>query len=149
MPGHEDLIEALARLDPAALEEVVTAAYRQRAGGSEAVDLGRPDLTATADEFARWVAQRHLASDAALDRVVYLPTGSPADEIRLLEINRFLNGADPDPIEPLDFTPETDSPFRVFVADITSGQWERVRNEPDKALPAGWRLPDNRVFVRG
>lgn len=148
MLDREELIQALTRLDPAALEEVVTTAYRRR-NDTEPGDLVRPDRHATPDQFAHWLARRHLSTDAALEQVVYLPTGAPENEIRLLEVNRFLNQADTQPIEPLDFTPEMDPPYRVFVADITSDQWDRVQQEGDSILPPGWRFRDNQVIVRG
>lgn len=148
MPDREQLIQALAQLDPATLEDVINAAYRQR-NDLEAGAQARPDHQATPEQFARWLARRHLSSDAALERVVYLPAGAPQNEIRLLEINRLLNPPDYDSIEPLDFTPEMDLPYRVFVADITGDQWVRVQQDPDALLPRGWRLDDFQVIVRG
>ncbi|HZW33589.1 MAG TPA: hypothetical protein VFF52_22910 [Isosphaeraceae bacterium] len=148
MPGHEELIQTLAQLDPATLEEVVSAAYRQRSQRTEAIDQERPNPEATAEQFAQWLAQRHLASDMALERVVYLPTGAPADEIRLLEVNRLLNPPDLDTIEPLDFTPDIDPAFKVFVADVTTDQWERIQRTPESILPSGWELKDYKTFTR-
>jgi hypothetical protein len=147
MPNREELIQALTQLDSATLEEVVNTAYRKR-NDSEAAAHLRPDRQATPEQFAEWLAQRHLSTDAAIERVVYLPAGAPKNEIRLLEVNRLLNPPDNDSIEPLDFTPEMDVPYRVFVADITSDQWDRVQREPGAVLPPGWRLEDNRVIVR-
>jgi hypothetical protein len=148
MPNREELIRALTQLDPATLEEVVTTAYRQRYD-TLPDDQVRPDRHDTPEQFARWLAQRHLSTDAALERVIYLPTGAPENEIRLLEVNRFLNQSDTQAIEPLDFTPEMDLPYRVFVADITSDQWEHVQRGGDAALPPGWQFHDNRIIVRG
>ena len=72
-----------------------------------------------------------METDAAIERVVYLPTGAPNNEIRLLEVNRFLRPPDNDVIEPLDFTPDiAEVPFRVFVADVTRDQWERIQRDP-------------------
>ncbi len=84
-----------------------------------------------------------------LERVIYLPTGAPDKEIRLLEVNRLLNPPDPDIIEPLDFTPDADPPFKIFVADITMDQWEQVQRAPETILPSGWKLEGNQVFTRG
>jgi hypothetical protein len=146
--SREELIQALAQLDPATLEDVVSAAYRQRTQRTEATDQERPNPEATAEQFARWLAKRHLSSDMAIERVVYLPSGAPGDEIRLLEVNRLLNPPDPDTIEPLDFTPDTDPPFKVFVADVTTDQWERIKRTPESILPSGWELEPNQVFTR-
>lgn len=148
MPDREQLIQALIQLDPASLEEVVNAAYRQRTD-SEAGAAMRPAPDATAAQFAHWLARRHLSTDAAIERVIYLPTGAPENEIRLLEVNRFLNQSDPQAIEPLDFTPEMDLPYRVFVADITGDQWDLVKRDGDPVLPPGWRFQDNQMIVRG
>jgi len=129
-------------------EDVVTSAFRQRHDSDEGDAQTRPDPQATPEQFARWLAERHLSSDVAIDKVVYLPTGAPANEIRMLEVNRFLNPPETDVIEPLDFTPEMDLPYRVFVADMTSDQWERVQREPHAALPPGWRLDGYQIIGR-
>ena len=148
MQNHENLIRALTQLDPASLEEVVTAAYRQRNDSQPDLAI-RPDSQATSEQFAHWLARRHLSTDAALERIVYLPTGAPENEIRLLEVNRFLNQSDTETIEPLDFTPEMGLPFRVFVADITTDQWDLVRRKGNSVLPSGWLFEDNQIIGRG
>lgn len=149
MANREDLIQALAQLDPTAFEEVITSAYRQRHDSEGATSLASPDRRATPGQFAHWLARRHLSGDAAIERVVYLPAGSPPDEIRLLEVNQLLNAPNPDVIEPLDFTPDNGLPFKVFVADITADQWERITQAPQSILPAGWELPGNQIIKRG
>jgi hypothetical protein len=148
MPDREQLIEALAQLDPAAFEDVVTSAFRRRHPPGEAASPDAPDSRATPQQFAHWLANRHLSSDAAIEQVVYLPDGSPAGEIRLLEVNRFLDAPEPDVVEPLDFTPDTDPPFRVFVADITSDQWDRIKRAPESLLPKGWNLKEYQIIGR-
>jgi hypothetical protein len=149
MPTREELIHALTQLDSATFENVVTSAYQKRCDPDELAAQTRPDPMAAPEQFARWLAQRHLASDVAIERVLYLPTGAPNDEIRLLEVNRLLNPPDPDIIEPLDFTPDTDPRFKVYVADVTMDQWERIKQSPDKILPAGWKLEGNQIITRG
>lgn len=148
MANRDDLVHALAQLDPASFEDVITSAFRQRYNSEAVAHQTAPDPRATSEQFAQWIATRHLSSDAAIERVVYLPTGSPDDEIRLLEVNRFLNPPEPDVIEPLDFTPDTDPPFKVFVADVTTDQWERIKQSPESILPAGWRLEGNQIITR-
>jgi hypothetical protein len=149
MPNHEDLVQALAQLDPADMEEVITTAYRRRLDPTVAATQARPEPEATPEQFARWLAHRHLSSDAAVDRVVYLPAGDLDNEIRLLEINRFLNPPDPDVVEPLDFSPDIDGlPYKVFVADITTDQWERIQRAPEAFLPAGWDLTGHQIITR-
>lgn len=149
MVSREDLIATLAGLDPAMLEEVITSAYRKRRDGNVPAPSLAPAGGTTSEQFARWLAARHLASDPAIEKVVYLPTGAPAGEVRLLEVNRLLNPPDPDSVEPLDFTPDTETPFRVFVADVTGDQWERIQRSPEAMLPDGWALAGNLIFGRG
>jgi hypothetical protein len=149
MANRDDLVQALAQLDPTTFEDVITSAYRQRHDSSGVASQAAPDPPKTPEEFAHWLATRHLSSDAAIERVVYLPTGSPDGEIRLLEVNRFLNPPDLDVVEPLDFSPDTGLPFKVFVADVTADQWERIKQDPGSILPTGWELEDNRIITRG
>jgi len=147
MPNPEELIQALAELDPATLENVINTAYNRR---RDRARPARPDPEEGPGPFARWLAQRHMETDAAIERVVYLPTGAPNNEIRLLEVNRFLRPPDNDVIEPLDFTPDiAEVPFRVFVADVTRDQWERIQGDPDLLSHVGWQLKDNQIYARG
>ncbi len=148
MTNREDLIQTLARLDPATFEDVIASAYQQRHGTAGAALQTRPDPQATAQQFAEWLARRHMSSDMAIERVIFLPSGAQDHEIRLLEVNRLLNPPDPDVIEPLDFSPD-DLPFKVFVADVTTDQWERIKGEPDTMLPPSWKLDGNLIFTRG
>jgi len=149
MPDRDELIQTLAQLDAATLEDVITSAYRQRQVAEGDASPAPPGPHAKPQQFAHWLAKRHLSSDGAIERVVYLPTDSPGDEIRLLEVNRFLNPPDPDAVEPLDFTPDIDLPFRVFVADVTTDQWERIKQAPESILPAGWKMEGNQIITRG
>jgi hypothetical protein len=148
MPSREDLIATLASLDSASFEDVISSAYQQRLGTAGTTPATRPDPQATARQLAEWLARRHMASDMAIERVIYLPTGAQDDEIRLLEVNRLLNPPEFDVIEPLDFSPD-DLSFKVFVADVTSDQWERIKREPDAVLPPGWKLDGNIILTRG
>ncbi len=93
------------------------------------------------DQFAQWIARRHLAADPGLSDVLYLPANAPPDEVRLLEINTLLSVPDkPGPIERFDFGPDIPGlTFVVLVADITPDQWTAVQSNR-LALPAGWTL---------
>jgi hypothetical protein len=148
MANREDLVQTLADLDPATFENVIASAYRQRHGTAGGAPQTRPDHTATPRQFAEWLARRHMSSDMAIERVVYLPSGARDDEIRLLEVNRLLNPPDPDVKEPLDFSPD-DLSYKVFVADVRADQWERIKQAPDALLPRGWMLDSNLIFARG
>jgi len=148
MSNREELITTLASLDSASFEDVISSAYQRRLGVTGGAPSTRPDPQATARQFAEWLARRHMSSDLAIERVIYLPAGAQDDEIRLLEVNRLLHHPDPDVIEPLDFSPD-DLHFKVFVADVTSDQWDRIKREPNAVLPPGWRLDGNLIFTRG
>ncbi|MGO9598931.1 MAG: hypothetical protein ACLP7Q_13160 [Isosphaeraceae bacterium] len=148
MPDLEELIQALTELDPATLQNVINSAFERRRDLADRAELARPDLGTTPSQFAKWLALRHMETDAAIERVVYLPAGAPAGEIRLLEVNRFLHPPEDDLIEPLDFTPESfNLPFTVLVADVTRDQWERIQRDVG-LLPKGWDLKDSQTFTR-
>lgn len=90
--------------------------------------------------FASWLARQHLRFDSRLTKVVYLPTGAPEDEVRLLEINTGLYQEPGSAIVPIETTPAVrDLPFRVWIADITPDEWEQIQANPG-LLPAGWSL---------
>ncbi len=74
MSSREDLIATLASLDSASFEDVISSAYQQRLGTAGGAPVTRPDPQATARQFAEWLARRHMSSDLAIERVVYLPT---------------------------------------------------------------------------
>lgn len=150
MSTREDLVRALVQLDSASFDDVINTAFRQRYDSTEPTAFTGPDPQAAPEEFASWLARRHLSSDAVIERIIYLPVGAPENEIRLLEVNRLLNAPpDSDVIEPLDFTPDVaDLPFKVLVADVTADQWERIRKGSDPILPPGWELEGNRIFSR-
>ena len=99
--------------------------------------------------MARWYATRHLSLDPTIREAIYLPRGAPANEIRLVEVNALSALPDDAPVEALDFGADPDLPggHRLLVADVTPGQWDRIRGGK-LALPDGWGLADNRVFGR-
>ena len=100
------------------------------------------------DDVAAWVAKRHLLVDTAIREIWYLPTSSPADEIRLIELNGRLAGTDWD-VEPMDFSLDVDgNHFKLLVADTTSQTLEQVKTDASR-LPAGWSLSGAQVWRRG
>jgi len=102
-----------------------------------------PNLEMSRDQFAQWVAFRHLASNASLRQVVYFPQGAPSDEIRFLEIDGDPWLPEEDRPERSDFSPNIlGISFRVIVADITPNQWRRIKNDPS-LLPEGWSLTNS------
>lgn len=147
MTGNDQLVEQLSRLEESDFVSVVEEARRKRMSH-------RPPAPDRPKEFnrdalARWYATRHLAIEPYIREVVYLPANAPGSEIRLLEVNVRSNVPDDAPLEPIDFRADSDLPgeHQLFVADITPGQWERVK-AGTLALPAGWVLAGNQVFGR-
>jgi hypothetical protein len=100
------------------------------------------------DEVAGWVASRHLAADSSIREIWYLPTGSPPDEIRLIEVNgRLAVGGWG--VEPIDFALEVDNiRFKLLVADTTNDELERAKKDPS-IFPPGWWLSGAKIWGRG
>jgi hypothetical protein len=99
------------------------------------------------DEIAAWLAKTHILSDSAIREVWYLPTGAAPDEIRLLEVNDRFAGSE-EQIDAVDFGVDVGGkPFRLFVADITSDQLVRVKQDPSQ-LPTGWSIKGARHWGR-
>ncbi len=104
--------------------------------------------TGSRDEVAAWVARKHLIADSAIREVWYLPREAPPEEIRLLELNDRLAG-DESQAEAIDFGLDVEGArFRLFVADVTSDQLDRIQRDPSR-LPPGWSLEDTRIWRRG
>ena len=100
------------------------------------------------DDVAAWVAKKHLIADTSIREVWYLPEGSPCDEIRFLELNDRLAGAE-SAAEPIDFGLDIEgAQFRLFVADITTEQLEQIKQDSSR-LPRGWSLGENTIWRRG
>ncbi|MHC5538909.1 hypothetical protein ACYOEI_11875 [Singulisphaera rosea] len=95
--------------------------------------------------MARWITRKHLASDSSIRVALYLPTGAPADEIRLLGVNDrlTLSEAERRNVEPIEFGLNVQgAPFRLFVADITSERLEAI-SASRLPLPHGWEFVAN------
>jgi hypothetical protein len=100
------------------------------------------------DDVAAWLARRHFIADSGIREVWYLPEGAPPNEIRLLEINDRFAGNEAE-VEPVDFGLDIEgAPLRLFVADITSDQLDRIQKEPTR-LPHGWSLAGVKKWRRG
>ena len=100
------------------------------------------------DDVAAWVAKKHLLVDTSLRQVWYLPQGAPPEEIRLLELNDRLAAYDTQ-VEAIDFGLDIEGvQFKLFVADITSEQFDKIRQDPSR-LPTGWSLDEDRTWRRG
>lgn len=90
--------------------------------------------------FAEWLGRYHLKIDERLAQAVYLPTGAPADVVRLLEVNLGLFPTPDEPIRAIETIPSKFGlPFRVQIADITPEEWRQIQTNP-ALLPTGWHL---------
>jgi hypothetical protein len=99
------------------------------------------------DDVAAWLARKHLVTDIGVREVWYLPAGAGPDEIRFLELNDRYPGNGQKP-EPIDFGLDIEGAhFRLFVADITSEQLERIKHDPS-FLPRGWSLEGSKMWGR-
>lgn len=146
MKTADQLIDDLTELDEMTFSKVYVDAVRKRQAKYGVSPVPPPG--ASRDQFAHWLARRHLISDVSITEVIYLPTGSPEGEIRFLEVNSLLNIPDPEVIEPLCFSPDVRGfSFSLLVADISSDQWEHVKAKR-LDLPKGWELRDNVIIGR-
>ena len=103
----------------------------------------------TRDEFARWIALKHLAVDPEIREIHYLPANAPLREVRLLEVNaRLAVPSLPGSVEPVDFMPDIDGlDFSLLVADVTPEEWEAIRQR-ELPLPEGWVLDEQTQAFR-
>ena len=143
----QELSQKLASLDDVdwfTVLEDAKAKRRNRFAGDQLDPDPQPGVSA--ESFAQWIARRHLAVDPGIREVIYLPTDSPANEIRLLEVNAMLDGLQDEEVLPSDYgTPVEGLDFSVHVADITPQQWQDIQGER-LALPPGWKL-NNPIFL--
>jgi hypothetical protein len=126
------------------LEEVDEASRRRR----DRERLPAAPLDKSRGQVAAWVAKRHLLADSGIREVWYLPRGSSPEEIRFVEVNDRLGDAGAN-AEAIDFGLDIEGMhFRLFVADVTGEQFERIKKDPS-LLPPGWSLKDNTIWRRG
>jgi hypothetical protein len=149
MADTQKLARELANLDDGDWFTVLTDAQAQRRDKHEQESSGQePQPGVSNEQFAKWIAQRHLASDPDIREVIYLPSNAPEKEIRLLETNVLLNVSEEEKVGAVDFSPDINQlNFRVLVADITPRQWENIKSKK-LALPEGWDLKDYILFKR-
>ncbi|MBI1346449.1 hypothetical protein GC163_09175 [bacterium] len=104
-------------------------------------------MTFNRDAWAAHYAMRHLAIDNAVAKVIYLPTGSPEREIRLIEVNQAISEVTP--MEPIDFGVDTNGPdeHKLFVLDVTPTQWDLLQ-QGQLSLPVSWTLASSQEFTR-
>ncbi len=104
--------------------------------------VGRPK-----DEVAAWLAKWHLRIDSDVHEIWYLPSGSPLDEIRLLELSdRVVH--DEGKINAVNYRLDMEGiPFRLMVADASTEGADLARSDPQQ-LPDGWSLERSQSWTR-
>jgi hypothetical protein len=141
MPDIEGLYRDLIELPHRQYSDLIRRVDSERRQAIERKEKEHPpDAGMSRDAFARWISRRHFAIDKGITRILYLPTGAPPEEVRLLEVNELAYIPENAPIEGLDFMPDIEGlNYRLFVADVTPRQFEAVQSHR-VALPAGWNL---------
>jgi len=145
MPDVEDLFKQLLDLPQRQYSDLIRRVDGQRRQVVEREEQQQPPQRGMSrDEFASWISRQHFAIDKGISRIVYLPKGAPAEEVRLVEVNELAHIPENAPIEAIDFGPDIEGiPYQVLVADVTPRQFERV-GDGRLALPPGWTLEDSR-----
>ncbi len=78
-----------------------------------------------------------------IHQVWFLGSGSPADEIRLLEVSERFTG-EAAKIEPIDFGLDVDgAKYKLLVADVSAEQLEKIKADPAKSLPKDWKIDES------
>jgi hypothetical protein len=111
-------------------------------------EFKKPKQCSNRDEVAKWVAQRHMGAEGGIHHVCFLPTDSPADEIRLLEVSeRFTAGVGK--VEPIDFGLDLDGrKYKLSVADVSLDQLEKIKANPSQSVPKDWTIDRMLIWDR-
>lgn len=108
----------------------------------------QPKQGSSRDQIAEWVSKRHMGADGGIYEVWFLPSGSPADEIRLLEVSERFT-AEAAKIEPIDFGLDIDgAKYKLLVADLSIDQLEKIKADPAKLLPKDWKIDGALIWGR-
>jgi hypothetical protein len=108
----------------------------------------KPNHGNNRDQIAAWVADRHMGADGGIREVWFLHSGSPADEIRLLEVSERFTG-EAAKIEPIDFGLDIDgAKYKLLVADVSGERLEKIKANPANSLPKDWKIDGAHVWGR-
>jgi hypothetical protein len=141
MPNINPLVPALTNLPRHEYAELIRQVDEQRRQAAEReANQHRPRNGMSKEEFVAWIARQHFAIDKGITRIVYLPTGAPEQEVRLVEVNALANLPENAPVEAVDFMPDIEGiPYALFVADVTPRQFDAIMSG-QLPLPNGWQL---------
>ena len=91
------------------------------------------------------LVREHFSLEQELERIVWLPEGESASEIRLLHVDASsLPSSD---VQVFSFAPTPEIPYRLRLAQITPAEWLAILAR-QLALPEGWSLGDRREVQR-
>jgi hypothetical protein len=141
MTNVSDLAQQLIELPPKQYSELIKTVDTERRQAVERDEKEHPAHSGMSrDEFAHWIAHRHFAIDKGVSHILYLATGAPPKEVRLLEVNVLANIPENAPVEAVDFMPDVAGiDYSLFVADVSPRQFEGIQKGLI-ALPQGWKL---------
>jgi len=150
MATIHDLIPTLTNLPRREYADLINQVDQQRRQAAESEERKlRPRDGMSKDEFVAWIARQHFAIDKGIARILYLPTGAPHEEVRLLEVNTLASLPENGAVEAVDFMPDIEGiHFTLFVADVTPRQLEAIMNR-QLPLPKGWQLEGYREIPEG
>lgn len=152
MADQEQLVQELAGLDDTAWIDFLEKVRQERSRRARQMPLEPiPGVQyKRLRDLAGDIALQHLGLDPGIIEVVYLPTGAPENEIRLLEVNRLANVDDPKRVVPFHYRVDLEGMdfhgVNLFVADVTPEQWRAILRG-ELALPVGWELSGNVSFA--
>ena len=143
----DDLYRHLLDLPRSKYSDLIRRVDAERRQSVEQEERDHPPPSAMSrDEFAHWIGRSHFAIDKGISQILYLPTGAPPEEVRLLEVNELVHIPENAPVEGLDFMPDIAGiDYRLFVADVTPRQFQAIQ-EGALALPAGWSLERSQLI---
>jgi hypothetical protein len=141
MPNINDLVPTLANLPRHEYAELIRQVDEQRRQAAEREAQNQaPHNGMGKNEFAVWIARQHFAIDKGITRIFYLPTGAPAQEVRLVEVNGLASLPENGPIAAVDFKPDIEGiDYTLFVADVTPRQLNAILQQ-QLPLPTGWSM---------
>jgi hypothetical protein len=150
MPNVEELLPLLTSMPRREYADLIRRVDTQRRQAAEReAQKYRPRNEMSKDEFVDWIAAQHFAIDKGLSRILYFPSGAPAEEVRLLEVNVLARLPENAPVEALDFLLDIEGvDFTLFVADVTPRQFDAVM-KGELALPKGWQMDGYREIPIG
>jgi len=107
-----------------------------------------PKAGSNREQIAEWVANRHMGADGGIHQVWFLQSGSPMDELRLLEVSERFTG-EAAKVEPIDFGLDIGGTrYKLQVADVSEEHLGKIKADPAKMLPKDWKIDGALIWGR-